>query len=300
MNLNDKKESKSFANFMSKAAEVSKKAAGEIQKGAKNLSEQTKKTLHEQKVKRYNPLFKENFESESFDLPNVIHIVDDAVRRDVDVCEGAIGWTDVVDGVEILHIYDKYVDESHINFIPFPKCHSVYCTDNFESNKYINSDTIFERNTNEKLAELEHIAYTLGAKSCSIEIEELDASNKSTKLDVSISGFHMGASTSNGSSTQKRQGSSGKNISYFEGHLNPQLPTLKWFVHDDSINNLIKMRCTDKNSIKSKVLELNCSSFASMSQQTASAIDKIIKTSVSLEKQAIKEHNSKLIYEIEF
>ena len=62
------------------------------------------------------------------------------------------------------------------------------------------------------------------------------------------------------------------------------------------------MRCNISNSIKSKVLELKGSASATMSQKTTCAIDTLlsIKGNMSYEKQAIKEHSSKLIFAIEF
>ena len=80
------------------------------------------------------------------------------------------------------------------------------------------------------------------------------------------------------------------------------MPVLKWFAHDENIKHLIEMRCSDNNSIKSKILELKGSSSATMSKKCACAIDKIlnIKGSLSMEKQTIKEYNNILLYEIEF
>ena len=101
--------------------------------------EHTQKAILDQRIRHYNPLFREKFFSKEFTLPNVIQIVDDAVRRGVDVCEGAIGWTKKVGGVEILYIYDEFVKESGIKFVPFVKCDAVYCVDNFDRNKFINT-----------------------------------------------------------------------------------------------------------------------------------------------------------------
>ena len=93
---------------------------------------------------------------------------------------------------------------------------------------------------------------------------------------------------------------SGKNISEFEGHDDPKEPDLKWFMHDDNIKNLIKMRCN--KAIKSNVLELSGSASATMSKALACALDDVMKVggSLSMEKQSVKEHNTKLIFEIEF
>ena len=301
-NQNKKNKTEIFSNIWNKASDIGKKAADGIQKGAKTLSEESKKNAYERKVRKYNPLFKEDFESSNFKLPNVIEIVDDAVRRDIDVCEGAIGWTDKVNDVEILHLYDEWIAESKINFIPFAKCDAVYCVDAFDRSRFINSESIFERMTNEKLAELENIAFCLGAKSCAIEIVEASAQQKSSNLKIGLKYSGAGGNAEQGSSSGYKNKQSGKNISYFDGNSIPKRPSLKWFAFDDNIKGLIEMRCSGDNSIKSKVLELNCSSAATMSQKTACAVDKIlkIKASISMESKSIEEHNRKLIFEIEF
>ena len=267
-----------------------------ISKGAKNVSEFTQKTIHEQKMKYYNPLFKEEFKSKSYKLPNVIQIVSEASRRDVDVCEGAIGWTSMVNDVEILHIYEEYAKLCKVEFIPFEKVDAVYCADNFDKAKYINSDAIFERAMNEKLTELENIAYCLGATSCSIELVESDGQVDSSRTKIGAKKSSMDSSEMSASASKQ----SGKNTSTFAGHNNPTRPELKWFKYDDNINALIDRKVKDSASVTYKVLELKGSSSATMSQKTACAIDKVVKCSISVEKKAVKEHSSTLIYEIEF
>ncbi len=302
--MNDKqnKTKGSFANVLKKTADFSKKAAAGIQSGAKNLSEQTKQNLHNQKMKRYNPLFLETFESADFKIPNIIEIVDDAIRKNIDVCDGAIGWTDKVNDVEVLHLYDEYMVNSKIQFVPFPKCDEVYCVDNFDRSKFINVSAAFERTTSEKLAELEHIAFCLGAKSCSIELLEANENKTTTRSSASAKyadAASAQADVSNASRTSNHQ--HGKSISFFEGNNTMQMPTLKWFKYDDSVNRLIEMRCSGNNTIKSKVLEIKCSTSVTMSTKVACAIDKIkVKSSVSLEKQSLKELNSRLIFDVEF
>jgi hypothetical protein len=98
---------------------------------------------------------------------------------------------------------------------------------------------------------------------------------------------------------------SGKTLTYFEGNNAPCIPQLKWYAHDDNIKRLIEMRCSHNNSIKSRTLELEGSSSATMSQKTACSIDASLKkignkSNVTMEKQAVKENTSKLIFEIEF
>lgn len=302
--MNDKKEKakESLANVWKKTADISKKAASEISKGAKNLSDQTKESIKTYQLNKYKPLSAKEFKSKSFNIPNVIEIVDDAVRRDIVVCEGAIGWTETHKDVEVLHLYDEYINKSGLNFVPVACCDNVYYVDPFDKTRFINVSDIYAKTTEEKIAELENIAYCLGAKSCSVEIIESNAEVSSTKIKTIASVNNVPANAACDISNKKANKQSGKAISYFEGHDSPKRPQLKWFAHDDSIKALIEMRLADAKSIKSRVLELKSASSATMSVKVASAIDKIIKVkaSMSMEKQAIKEHSNRLLFEVEF
>ena len=288
-----------FSNIWQKTSGISKKAAESVSKGAKDFAEQQKKKKEEDRIKKYNPLFPENFNDPSFNIPNIIEIVDDAVRRGIDICEGAIGWIDNHNDVEILHLYDEWIEDSGIKFIPVAKCDNVYCVDNFDRTRFIDATLIFGKSNEEKLAELENIAYLLGAKSCSIEIVEAESELSSGNAAFKITQYgNASISAKQGKASQQNA----KIISEWEGSNAPQHPPLKWFMHDDNIKGLIEMRCSNNNSIKSKVLELNGSYSATMSRKVACAIDKILKVkgSLSMEKQAIKEHSRKLIFEVIF
>ncbi|MBQ8818009.1 MAG: hypothetical protein IJZ83_05480 [Clostridia bacterium] len=302
MNNENNKTKDTFANILKKTSDIGKKAADQVQKGAKIVSEQTKKNIEEHKKKKYNPIFPKDFRKKDFCLPNIIEIVDDAVRREIDYCEGAIGWCDTRGETEVFHLYDEWVENSGIQFVPFWKCDNVYCVDAFDRKRYINVNSIFAKATEEKLAELANIAFCLGAKSCSVEILEanLEIEAKSLKANAKVS--NTATSFSNDTYTKNKNMQSGKTISHFEGNSSPKRPELKWFQYDDTIKGLIDMRCSNANSIKSKTLELSGSCSATMSKKTAIAIDKILKVkgSVSMEKQVQKEISSKLIFEIEF
>lgn len=84
--------------------QVAANVAENVQKGAKEFSEKSKQDNYERRLKKYNPLFPERYHSDEFNLPNMIVIVDDAVRRDIDVCKGAIGWLSNQKGMEVLHL----------------------------------------------------------------------------------------------------------------------------------------------------------------------------------------------------
>lgn len=302
MENNNGKFASQVTNLMNKATGIGKKAASDISTSAKNLSEYTKKAIEEQRKKKYNPLFSEEYFRNDYRIPKVIEIVDASIRSNIDVCEGAIGWTDRVNDMEVLHIYDSFVEDCCLTFVPFPKCNAIYCIDNFDKSMYVSIESIFERSTNERIAELEHIAYSLGAKSCSVEIIESNSQSNYAKVGSSLKYDSISEKEEVSLSTKNKTENRGAIVSYFEGNDSPAEPKLKWFQYDDNIRNLISMRCNISNSIKSKVLELKGSASATMSQKTACAIDTLlsIKGNMSYEKQAIKEHSSKLIFAIEF
>lgn len=300
---------KKASDFGSKTVVFGKKAAGGIQSGAKVLSEKAKNANYLKRLEKYKPLFPKDYKSKEFNLPNMVMIVDDAVRRGIDVCEGAIGWLGTETGMEVLFLYDEWVKRSGIQFIPAPKCDEIYYVDTFNRNRFIRVDCIFTKAHEEKLAELEHIAYSLGAKRCSVEIVEADAQMTVQRKSVENS-THLGKFSSNESAEKSSRQSasnqrSGRKTTMFAGNCEPKRPELKWFSNDENIKRLIEMRCSDANSIKSTVLELEGSSSATMSQKAAYAIDCAInkmgnKTKLGMEHQATKESSSKMMFEIEF
>lgn len=303
--------SKTTSNLVQGTVDFGKKAANNAKNSVSTILEKSKADNLARRIKKFNPLFPDQYNGENFNLPNMIIIVDDAVRRGIDVCEGAIGWLSNNTGVEILHLYDEYVPECGIQFIPSVTCDAVYYVDSFDRKRFIRTDCIFSKAHEERLAELKHIAYSLGAKRCSIEISEAfsDAQIQHKSVDFTESYKELLSSKECAEQSFARKNSSqrsGRVEAEFEGHTSPQKPTLKWFAHDDNINRLIEMCCNGNRSVKSEFLELSGSSSATMSQKTACSIDTAIgktggvKGHTSMNAEAAKEHHSKLLFHIEF
>lgn len=305
-----KKSAEALSGLVQSTVAFGKKAAADAKVGVAAMVEKSKAESYARRMKKYNPLFPDQYKSESFNLPNIIMIVDDAVRRDIDVCEGAIGWLSSETGAEVLYLYDEAVEFSEIEFIPTATCDAVYYVDNFNRNRFIRTDSIFGRAHDERMAELKQIAYCLGAKKCSIEICEsvIDSQtqNKSAKLSANINGGHGTESAEISTSHTVANRRSGKIEVEFDGSAAPQIPVLKWFAHDDTIKNLIEMRCNEKRTIKAETFELSGSTSATMSKKAAYNIDCVIngigkaKVGSTMEAKAIQEHQSTLFYHIEF
>lgn len=293
MDNNQNKAKAMFSNAFKKMGDIGKRTV----ESAKSFAEQAQKNIHDKQAKKYNTITKEEFNNETFQIPSIIKIEDNFSNREFVENEDAIGWIEQHKDVPVLHMYDSFVRNCRLTFVPIAQKDDVYCVDKFKSDTYITAREIFGKATKEKLAELSNIAYVLGAKSCSVEILEAEAEMDSDNLMVGIKGKGtIGGETKNAISNKQ----SGKNITDFEGHDNPQMPNLKWFAHDDNINWLIDMRC--KRAIKSNILELKGSSSATISKSIACAVDDVLgkKVNLSMEKEALKEYNDILVFEIEF
>lgn len=312
-----KKENVKAAEIWKKTVDLGKRASDGIQKGAKNIVDKTKEDRYAQRMKKYNPLFEEQYRDPNFKIPNMIVIVDDAVRKGIDVCEGAIGWLSKEDGMEVLHLYDEAIQLSGLHFVPAATCDTIYYVDNFDRTRFIQVDCLFAKAHEEKIAELEHIAYSLGAKSITIEIIESNKKYETsqqgmeqyTEVKTKKAGAKSAERFENEAHLQTMNVRSGRNTTRFSGNDVPVRPALKWYANDDNIKGLIEMRCSSSNSIQNKSLVLEGSSSATMSKKTACAIDNAVKymnneaknkASAIMEKQASEENSSKLVLNIEF
>lgn len=309
-----------LSRFMQKTADVTKKVAKDAYDGTKVMAEKIKENSEKHKFEKLAPLFPDDYLSEDFKIPNVIKIVDDATRKNIEMCQGAIGWL-ALEGIgkdtqktEVLYLYDEAREMSGLEFVPSFNINAVYCIDTFDltKKKFIKADCIFNKAQEEKMAELEKVAYSLGAKSYAVDIvsTEIEASSKKNTTNIKVVDEEKESRNSTANlgyenTTSQRQHISGHSSATFEGHNSPVAPTLKWFMYDDTVKNLIEMRCSNPASVKSRTLELSGASSATMSRQTAVAIDCMIKGakvkgSSNMEMQANRELSSKLIFKIEF
>lgn len=290
------------SSFLQKAKEAGKSVAESAGKSAAAISEKVKDASYQERLKKYNPLFSDEYTAVSFVLPRLITIVDEAVRRGVDVCEGAIGWRSVQAETEVLHLYNTSTELKEIEFYPAATSGATYYVDNFNPNRYIDVEYIFNKAHDERLAELKQIAYALGAKSCTIEITETKQDANAVNANGKVGFGKLGISADKSTSSASSQMRSGKITATFKGSVAPQRPALKWFVDDDNIKSLIELRCTDPDRLEREELILSGSTFATISHSAAAAIDGLHKSKdgISMKDKATKECSSLLIFSVEF
>lgn len=299
------KSTEALKKAASKAGEAEKSAAEAAKNGAQALSVKAQLYNTEAQIKKYNPLFPEQYMSENFNLPNLIMIVADAVRKEISVCNGAIGWLSNEKGVEMLHLYDEAVAFSGLHFFPAATCDSIYYIDPHKRKNFISIDCYFSNMQESKLAELQKIAYALGAKRYWVEMLETTKENNSAKASASLKVPRANASAARSYEEMAEAHSKSLAEASFTGDRQAGRPELCWFAHDNNVKNLIEMCCSekDKPSITSYNIELSNSNAATMSTSTAMKIDATIKKlglNSNLNAQSAKEYSRKLLFRLEF
>ncbi len=309
----------------SKSAEVFKTAANAVGEAGKSVIKVAKDNAQllaeraqvmaevqqtknkEALIKKLNPLFPDDYHSAEFKLPNLIRIVDDAVRRGIDVCEGSIGWLSTEKGVEVLHLYDEAIEFSGLKFLPAATCDSIYYVDPHNRNVFISVDCYFSSMQESRLAELQHIAYSLGAKHYWVEMVETTC-NKENSLKSAIAMANVAKIQGN---EEKHEASASKSVSVaeaiFSSGRKPVEPNLCWFKNDNNVLNLIKMRCCEdnQNNISIYTIELSSSNAATMSTSVAIKVDGALNSlkigaNSSFSSNSEKEHNRKMYFKLEF
>lgn len=286
---------------------VAVEAAADI---AKDVPDKVKEANQKAQLKKYNPLFWEDYTDPEFNCPNLVAIADDAERRDIEVCQGAIGWRSIENGVEVLHLYDNMLDSCGLNFIPGPICDAVYYVNSHQKNAFINIEDLYETIQQQKLAELSRVAYSLGAKYYSIEIieEEKETKKKEGKAGVKAKAKKIadGQITIEASeNTVVKHSRKAFRQEEFTKTRNPVVPVLNWYKDDHNILGLIDAVCNGDGSMKKSDIQIECSKSAVMAKALAGKIDVAVKkmgigTTTSLKSEAESEFASKIIFHVEF
>lgn len=285
------------------------KSAAAIKTAATGLADKMKDENVKAKLKKLNPLFPEEYRSEEFHIPNLIVIVDDAVRRSEALCEGAIGWRSMVKDVEVLYLYDEFVKESGLRFLPTATCDTAYYVDPHDRTQFIRVDNLFERTQQEKLAELAHIAYCLGAKRYSVELQNTSAQKSASRVKANVK-FGFGTLGVNSTEDRTLESASGNiskslaNVEFTEAR-EPVEPTLRWFTHDNYIREMIQQRCSGRGGMRAMNIVLSGSDYSTMSASTSVKVDAAVckiglNSNAQIEARSSAERSHQLLFHIEF
>lgn len=313
MKIDVRENLKKATNAVGKAGTTVGKAAGKSAGAIKNTTVGMVAKVKEESIKtkqrKLNPLFPEEYHSSSFHIPNLVVIVDDAVRRDEILCEGAVGWRNTVKDVEVLYLYDEFVPESGLSFVPAPYCDIVYYIDPHDRNNFIQVESLFDWAQKEKLGELANIASCLGAKRYSVQMFE-ESTKKSTahfKNKSTAEVLFVNAGDEEELKVHAVSASKSKSLANveFEEAREPVPPELCWFKNDKTICEIIRQRCSGRGALKQIDIELAGSDYATMSANTSIKIDAVIKKigghqNARIEASSAEERSHKFLFHLEF
>ena len=298
---------------LGQAAQKAGEVAGKAKEGAQAFVQNMQEKQQAAKVKKLRPISYELYKSNDFIIPSMIVIVDhtDIKNKDKELLEDAVGWISTEKSMDVLHLIDRDVEYSGLEFTPAARCDTVYYEDPYNKKKFVQVDKYFDHTHESKLAELERIAFSLGAKKSKVEIEEITKEKKIIKKNlggnIKVNDKTVDGDISNDSYEENQSSTKfeGKIFSNFSGGR-PVRPKLLWFSQSQAINNIIDMRCSKPNSVHKREVILRGSTFASMSKTTARKIDIAVKSlglakgNSSVTKEWQKETTHKLVFNIEF
>ena len=284
------------------------KVAGGVKSTKDDIADNIKNKKLAAKQKKLNPLFPDEYRSPDFHIPNLIVIADDAVRRDEELCEGAIGWRNIVQDVEVLYLYDEFAPVSGLTFIPEIVCDSAYYVDPHDKKRFIRVDYLFEWSQREKLAELSNIAYCLGADRYSVEL--VDKRSKEVDDEENYgAAIGKGNKVSSAFGIKKREayGTKSKSLASveFTEVRDPVEPELCWFRNDKYIQELIKQRCEQHIKMNNIDIKLSGNDYATISQSTSAKVDAAIakigiKGKAEIQASSREEHAHIMVFHLEF
>ena len=302
------------------AAEASGTVAGKMVAAGGTVAERAKEGARlaadaqlEARRRRYAPVFPDEFWSPGYDLPNMVIIEDEDKRKGIDVCEGAIGWlTKASSGMEVFHLYHAFVEESGLSFHPLAQMGAVYVRDPSGLDRFLDLESLYREIQKEKMSELQHVAYCLGAKYCKLEMREtqMSDSKQGKRIRASIKQVGTASESDSVSIDCSEQVSEDRHMLFerhFSGSDEVRRPPLNWYRNDKEINDLIEMRCSDgwANAIHDYVVNIDCRSSATLAQARASEIDSALKglkvsIGASLQEECYRESRQTMVFTVLF
>lgn len=280
-------------------------AAKKAVDAAKVVAERIKEENQIAQLRKYNPLFPEEYASVGFHCPNMLTIVDDSDCKD----KGSLGWRSIENNMEVLHLYDGAIKDSGLRFVPAAMCHAIYYVDPHDSKQFINIDNLYEKMQQQKLAELANVAYCLGAKSYTIEIVEEESKSVQNSGKAGIKGKAAKSKADISAKHTSSVDEKAKRLAFvtaeFSKNRTPVAPELCWFKGDPIINGLVAQICKDGGTMKSNELVLEGSKYAVLAKTTAAQIEGAVKkmglkTDVDINQEAKSEFSSKIHFHLEF
>lgn len=278
---------------------------------AKNTYDTVKTNLDQNQkdrdLKNLRPIFESTLSDTDFFVSKLVRVTTmDKKHAESKICQNAIGHIDTYGGLEVINIYRDKAKYFGLTFFPNNDA-ELYYVDPTDHDRYIELDNYFSQLKNERISELERIAFDLGAKHFRVLYKEQTISsaksnvNHKSKLSILKNGVNSDADLN--ISTDKFSSVEIAAQSDFIGHK-PQEPVLRYLKHEPHILNLIELRMNEA-PITHKKMEIKLIESSGIKTNDAVKIDAAIKamrfeSRTSIVAEVNQESQRSFEYEIDF
>ena len=266
---------------------IGKKAgviAGAVGEGANQLGAQVVSKKNSMDLKRYMPVFIDDIEKPDFQIPYMIRVVDQDSRSKASVCEGAVGFFDIVKGMKVLTLLRdelSRISEDRMPVLQPDTNSSFYYKHPVFEDKYQELDSFFDTIQAARVGELREIAAKLGAKRVKITFKEKKETSSRKNAALKMSGA-KGKKAEGDAEATKTASSQEKTFIHigldaeFKGSLFPTRPTLQYYKGEKLIEGLVESRMNRRNKMKSEKLILEQKKSVGITTEEAEKIDAVL------------------------
>lgn len=259
-------------------------------------------------LERLKPMFQEDFKEDEFVLPKMIRVAGiDKAHADSAACKGSVGYKSVMDDMTVVTIFRDYVDGFGLSFYPELE-NGVFYVDPCDRDHYVSLDDYFSFLKMQRVAELQRIAQSLGAKHFRVISRERTQAMSSSSIDAAASvkavGQGGGAGYSHSESNSSMTSMSIEAEMRFPGHA-PIKPELHYLKKEINVINLIEMRMDPLSPLQHQHISIEMINSSGIKVKDAVKIDAMMKAmkvsaNTSIISEAQNEAKRILEYEIEF
>lgn len=259
-------------------------------------------------LERLKPMFQEDFKEDEFVLPKMIRVAEiDKAHAESLACKGSVGYKTVMDDTSMVTIFRNFIDTLGLTFYP-ELDNGVYYVDPCDRDHYIALEDYFSFMKMQRVAELQRIAQSLGAKHFRVSSREKTETVSSNSIDAAASvkaiGQSGGAGYSHNAANSSMTSMSIEAEMRFPGH-DPIRPELHYLKKEINVINLIEMRMDPLSPLQHQHITIEMINSSGLKVKDAAKIDAMFKAiklsaNTSIVSEAQNEAKRILEYDIEF
>ena len=275
-------------------------------KGANAVAEGAQEAARKYELKTLAPLFNDDLSDVDFALPKLIRVVDrDKKHADSEVCKGSIGHKDTFKGYTLINIYRDSLDVFNLQLTP-DAGRELYYVDPIERDCYIALNDYFVYLKNARVAELQMIAQSLGAKYFKVTSKEEQATftESKAKRDAKAVKNTVGITEEQSKTETKYSHIQVESEMSFPGQ-DPVMPSIKYLKNNPQINSLIQMRMHETSPLLEQHITIRLEEISGIKGEDAIKIDAVLKGlkcggNMTLQSEVQNEARRILEYDIKF